>query len=146
MEASNFSNFIEVLGISFTEISRDRITAEMTAGAIHTNGNGVVHGGVYMAFADTLGARGAIMNLPENCMTSTLESKTNLLRGMALGKIYGESVPVHVGRTTQVWRTVLTNEDGKKLAEITQTQLVIETKPDHPVTQRQQATKARGGV
>jgi hypothetical protein len=41
---------------------------------------------------------------------------------------------------------VLTNEAGKKLAEITQTQLVIETKPDHPVTQRQQATKARGGI
>jgi uncharacterized protein (TIGR00369 family) len=143
MEASNF---IEVLGISFTEVSRDRIKAEMTAGDIHTNGNGVVHGGVYMSFADTLGARGAIMNLPENCMTSTLESKTNLLRGMNAGKIFGESLPVHVGRTTQVWRTVLTNEAGKKLAEITQTQLVIETKPDHPVTQRQQATKARGGI
>lgn len=143
MEASNF---IEVLGVTFTEVSKDRIRAEMEAGPIHTNGNGVVHGGVYMSFADTLGARGAIMNLPDNCMTSTLESKTNLLRGMSTGKILGESVPVHVGRTTQVWRTTLTNEEGKKLAEITQTQLVIETKPDHPVTQRQQATKARGGV
>ena len=79
-------------------------------------------------------------------MTSTLESKTNLLRGMNSGKIFGESLPVHVGRTTQVWRTTLTNADGKKLAEVTQTQLVIETKPDHPVTQRQQATKARGGI
>lgn len=143
MEATNF---IEVLGITFTEVSKDRICAEMDAGGIHTNGNGVVHGGVYMAFADTLGARGAIMNLAENCMTSTLESKTNLLRGMNEGKIFGESVPVHVGRTTQVWRTTLTNDAGKKLAEITQTQLVIETKPDHPVTQRQQATKARGGI
>lgn len=140
------ANFIEILGVKLTEVSKDRIRAEMRAGPEHSNGNGVVHGGVYMAFADTLGARGAIMNLPENCMTSTLESKTNLLRGMSLGTIYGEATPVHVGRTTQVWRTVLTDETGKKLAEVTQTQLVIETKPDHPVTQRQQATKARGGV
>jgi 1,4-dihydroxy-2-naphthoyl-CoA hydrolase len=140
------TNFIEVLGLEFLEVSKEKIVAEMDASELHSNGNGVVHGGVYMSFADTLGARGAIMNLPENCMTSTLESKTNLLRGMSLGKIKGESLPVHVGRTTQVWRTVLTNEDGKKLAEVTQTQLVIETKPDHPVTQRQQATKARGGI
>ncbi|MGY9054742.1 MAG: PaaI family thioesterase [Alphaproteobacteria bacterium] len=140
------TNFIEVLGLEFLEVSKEKIVAEMDASELHSNGNGVVHGGVYMSFADTLGARGAIMNLPENCMTSTLESKTNLLRGMSLGKIKGESLPVHVGRTTQVWRTVLTNEDGKKLAEVTQTQLVIETRPDHPVTQRQQATKARGGI
>jgi uncharacterized protein (TIGR00369 family) len=140
------TNFIEVLGLEFLEVSKEKIVAEMDASELHSNGNGVVHGGVYMSFADTLGARGAIMNLPENCMTSTLESKTNLLRGISLGKIKGESLPVHVGRTTQVWRTVLTNEDGKKLAEVTQTQLVIETRPDHPVTQRQQATKARGGI
>jgi 1,4-dihydroxy-2-naphthoyl-CoA hydrolase len=139
-------NFIDILGVHFTEVSKDLIRAEMEAGPQHSNGNGVVHGGVYMAFADTLGARGAIMNLPESCMTSTLESKTNLLRGMSLGKISGEATPVHVGRTTQVWRTVLTDESGRKLAEITQTQLVIETKPDHPVTLRQQATKARGGI
>ena len=140
------ANFIEILGIEFVSVSKDRIVAKMDAQEQHGNGNGVVHGGVYMAFADTLGARGAIMNLPENCMTSTLESKTNLLRGMSLGTITGESTPVHVGRTTQVWRTVLTNDDGKKLAEITQTQLVIETKSDHPVTTRQQALKNRGGI
>ncbi len=140
------ANFIDVLGITMKEVSKDRIVAEMEAREEHSNGNGVVHGGVYMAFADTLGARGAIMNLPDNCMTSTIESKTNLLRGMSLGKIYGEATPVHVGRTTQVWRTVLTNEEGKKLAEITQTQLVIETKPNHPVTQRQQATKTGGEI
>ncbi len=140
------ANFIEFLGVHFTEVSKTCIRAEMEATEAHTNGNGVVHGGIYMSFADTLGARGTIMNLPENCMTSTLESKTNLLRGMNSGKIIGEALPVHVGRTTQVWRTTLTNEDDKKLAEITQTQQVIETKPDHPVTQRQQATKARGGI
>lgn len=140
------ADFIEVLGIRFIEVSKDRILAEMDARQEHTNGAGAVHGGAYMSFADALGARGAIMNLPDGCRTSTLESKTNLLRGTGLGNLIGEATLAHVGRTTQVWQTVISKEVGKKLAEVTQTQLVIETTPDDPVTQRQQATTARGGV
>jgi len=96
------SNFIDVFGIRFIGVSKDRSLAEMDAGEEHSNGNGVVHGGVYMDFADTLAARGVILKLPDNCRTSTLESKTNLLRGMGLGTMIGEATPVHVGRTTQV--------------------------------------------
>jgi len=59
------ANFIEALGIRFTEVGKERILAEMDTGPQHTNGANVVHGGVYMAFADTLGARGTIMNLPD---------------------------------------------------------------------------------
>jgi uncharacterized protein (TIGR00369 family) len=135
------ANFIEALGIRFIEVSKDRVLAEMDTGTQHSNGNGVIHGGVYMAFADTLGARGAIMNLPDNCRTSTLESKTNFLRGAPVGKLTGDCTPVHVGRTTQVWRTVVTDAAGRKCAEVTQTQIVVETKPDDPVTQRMQAMR-----
>lgn len=135
------ANFIQALGIRFIEVSKTRVLAEMEAGEEHSNGNGVVHGGIYMAFADTLGARGAIMNLPDNCRTSTLESKTNFLRGAAVGKLTGDCTPVHVGRTTQVWRTVITDANGRKCAEVTQTQIVAETKPDDPVTQRMQAMR-----
>ena len=134
-------NFIQALGIRFIEVSKGRVLAEMEAGPEHSNGNGAVHGGIYMAFADTLGARGAIMNLPDNCRTSTLESKTNFLRGARVGKLVGDCTPVHVGRTTQVWRTVITDAAGKKCAEVTQTQIVVETKPDDPVTQRMQALR-----
>src|SRR5690554_3794542 len=97
----SYSSFIEALGIRFLEVSKDRILAEMETRQEHTNGADVVHGGVYMAFADTLGARGAIMNLPEGARTSTLESKTNFLRGTGPGKLIGEATPVHIGRTTQ---------------------------------------------
>ena len=121
----SYDNFIDALGVKFIEVSKTRILAEMTARKEHTNGSDVVHGGIYMAFADTLGARGAIMNLPDASVTSTLESKTNFLRGANPGKIMGEATPIHVGRTTQVWQTVLTNEAGKKLAVVTQTQMVM---------------------
>ncbi len=135
------ANFIQALGIRFIEVSKDRVLAEMDTGAEHSNGNGVIHGGIYMAFADTLGARGAIMNLPDNCRTSTLESKTNFLRGAPVGRLVGDCTPVHVGRTTQVWRTIVTDADGKKCAEVTQTQIVVATGPDDPVTQRMQAMR-----
>lgn len=133
------ANFIEALGVVWIEVSKTRILAEMTAGAEHTNGADVVHGGIYMAFADTLGARGAIMNLPDGCVTSTLESKTNFLRGASPGKLIGEATPIHVGRATQVWQTVVANPDGKKLAVVTQTQIVMPGKG--PALERQQAMR-----
>jgi 1,4-dihydroxy-2-naphthoyl-CoA hydrolase len=119
------ANFIETLGIRFLEVGKERILAEMETRLEHTNGVGVVHGGVYMAFADTLGARGTIANLPEGTRTSTLESKTNFLRGAPVGKLIGEATPVHIGRTTQVWQTVVRDESGRKLAVVTQTQIVL---------------------
>ncbi|SRR5690606_5675553 len=136
---TNYNNFIEALGIRFIEVAKDRIVAEMDARQEHTNGSDVVHGGVYMAFADTLGARGAIENLPEGARTSTLESKTNFLRGTQPGKLRGVSTPVHLGRTTMVWTTEITNEAGKKLAVVTQTQIVLPG-----VAKHQQALKNEG--
>jgi len=136
---TNYNNFIEALGIRFIEVAKDRIVAEMDARQEHTNGSDVVHGGVYMAFADTLGARGAIENVPEGARTSTLESKTNFLRGTQPGKLRGVSTPVHLGRTTMVWTTEITNEAGKKLAVVTQTQIVLPG-----VAKHQQALKNEG--
>jgi 1,4-dihydroxy-2-naphthoyl-CoA hydrolase len=137
-----FDNFIDALGIRFTEVSKERIVAEMEARQEHTNGAGVVHGGVYMAFADTLGARGAIQNVPEGARTSTLESKTNFLRGGPVGKLIGESTPVHVGRTTMVWQTVVSDEKGRKLAVVTQTQIVLPAANNDDAAKRQAAMKA----
>jgi uncharacterized protein (TIGR00369 family) len=79
-----------------------------------------------MAFADTLGAVAAILNMPEGSRTTTIESKTNFIGGAAIGvKVIGESVPVHAGRTTVVCQTTLRTEAGKTVALVTQTQLVI---------------------
>jgi 1,4-dihydroxy-2-naphthoyl-CoA hydrolase len=136
----SYASFIEALGITWVEVSKTRILAEMEAGFEHTNGADAVHGGIYMAFADTLGARGAIMNLPDGAVTSTLESKTNFLRGSKPGKLIGEATPVHIGRTTQVWQTVVTNEANKKLAVISQTQIVMPGNGS-PAAERQQAMR-----
>ena len=85
-----------------------------------------VHGGTIMAFADTVGAIGTVMNLREGQGTTTIESKTNFFAGARVGTILtAESVPLHRGRRTQVWETRITNPDGRLVAKVTQTQMVL---------------------
>ncbi len=114
------------LGIHFLSIEKDRLVAEVLVREDHSNGQGVMHGGAIMSLADTLGAVGTIINMPANSMTVTLESKTNFIAAALIGqRIIGEATPVHQGRTTQVWTTRITREDGKLVAVVTQTQIVM---------------------
>jgi uncharacterized protein (TIGR00369 family) len=86
----------------------------------------VLHGGAIMAFADTIGAAGTILNLPEGAGTTTIESKTNFIAAApAGGRIIGEATPLHRGRRTQVWQTRVTTAGGRLVAVVTQTQLVL---------------------
>jgi 1,4-dihydroxy-2-naphthoyl-CoA hydrolase len=118
----------DLLGIAFTTVSAERVTATLTVrDELCTTGN-VLHGGAIMAFADTLGAVGTFVNLPEGARTTTIESKTNFLGAAPLGaRVIGESTPVHRGRTTMVWQTRITLESGKLVALVTQTQMVLPT-------------------
>jgi uncharacterized protein (TIGR00369 family) len=114
------------LGMEFLEITPQRVRAKLAvAKGLCTVGD-ILHGGAIMAFADTLGATGTVANLPPGAGTTTIESKTNFLRAAPLGtSVIGESTPLHVGRTTMVWQTRITGEDGKLLAIVTQTQMVL---------------------
>ena len=78
-----------------------------------------------MAFADTLGAVCAFVNLPSGATTSTIESKTNFFRGVREGTVHATSRPLHVGRTTIVVQTDVRDDRDKRVAQVTQTQAVI---------------------
>jgi 1,4-dihydroxy-2-naphthoyl-CoA hydrolase len=114
------------LGVNITHASKKKIMAEVEVKPIVLNRNGRANGGALMAISDCLGAAGTVMNLPEGYMTTTLESKTNFF-GAGVGPILkAVSIPLHVGRTTMVWQTTITNSgDGKRVAIVTQTQVVI---------------------
>lgn len=87
----------------------------------------IMHGGAIMAFADTLGAIGAFLNLPEGALTTTIESKTNFIGAAKEGStVLAESAPLHIGRRSSVWQTRIAREDGKLVAVVTQTQLVLD--------------------
>jgi 1,4-dihydroxy-2-naphthoyl-CoA hydrolase len=121
--------FAELLGIVFVSADKDRVVAELTVRDELCTRPAVMHGGAIMAFADTLGAAGTILNLPEGAGTTTLESKTNFIAGAPLGaRLIGEATPVHRGRRTQVWTTRIATAEGRLIAVITQTQMVLETR------------------
>lgn len=118
-----------LLGIRPLSIDKERILAEIEITPSHMNRSGRVAGGIIMAFGDVLGARGTTLNLPPSTRTTTLESKTNFFSAGVGPTIRGESVPLHIGRTTMVWQTTITDDDGRRLAIVTQTQMVIPTHP-----------------
>ena len=122
--------FPKVLGMKLLEASPDRVRAELVVTAdICTTGQ-TLHGGAIMTLADFLGASGTFLNLPPGAGTTTLESKTNFISPARVGdKVTATCEPVHKGKSTQVWRTTVTREDGKLIAIVTQTQMVLDGPP-----------------
>src|SRR4030081_358689 len=90
--------FAELMGIEFTHAAPDRVVAEMTVRDDLCTRPAVLHGGAIMAFADTLGACGTVLNLPQGAGTTTIESKTNFLAPAPVGtKVIGECSALHRG-------------------------------------------------
>ena len=118
--------FARLMGVELTATELDRIEGRLEVRDDLTNGSGVIHGGALMAFADTLGAIGTIVNLGDGAQTTTMESKTNFIAPGPVGTtLTGEATPIHKGRTTMIWQTRITRPDGRLVALVTQTQLVI---------------------
>ena len=116
----------DLLGVEFTDVTPDKVVAQLAVRRNLCTIGDNLHGGAIMAFADTLGAVAAILNMPPGARTTTIESKTNFIGGAPMGsRVTGESVPVHKGRSTVVCQTTIRGEAGKLVALVTQTQLVI---------------------
>ncbi len=119
--------FSDLMGVEIVAREKTRVIGRLKVREDLCTSGGILHGGAYMAFADALGAIGGVLNLASGTWTTTLESKTNFFRGAPVGSIImGEATPLHVGRRTSVWQTRITNEDGKLMAMVTQTQMTIE--------------------
>lgn len=118
--------FPGLMGVEIGEVTPDKVVAGMLVRPELCTAGNVCHGGALMAFADTVGAIGAVANLPPEARTTTLESKTNFMGAAPVGaRIVAESLPLHRGRTTQVWQTTIRSEDGELIAVVTQTQMVL---------------------
>lgn len=114
------------MGLKVTVAEPERVVAELTVREELCTSGSIMHGGALMAFADTVGAIGTIVNLREGQGTTTIESKTNFIAGSPVGtKLVAEAMPLHRGRRTQVWETRISNEQGRLVAKVTQTQMVL---------------------
>lgn len=121
--------FAEHVGIEIVETAADRVVGRIMVGPQHSNGRDRVHGGAIMTLADTLGAIGTVLNLRPNTATTTIESKTNFLAAGRGPHLIGEATPLHIGRNTMVWQTVIRDADARRIAVVTQTQLVLTLDP-----------------
>jgi 1,4-dihydroxy-2-naphthoyl-CoA hydrolase len=119
--------FAELMGVTFTEAEKDRVVARMLVRPDLCTLHHTIHGGAVMAFADSVGAAATVINLPEDAKgTTTIESKTNFIGGAREGTtVIAIATPVHRGRRTQVWQTRVEIEEGRLVAVVTQTQMVL---------------------
>jgi len=119
--------FSDLMGVELTVREKTRVVGRMVVRDDLCTSGGILHGGAYMAFADALGAVGGVLNLAPGARTTTLESKTNFFRGAPVGStVTGEATPLHIGRRSSVWQTRITNDEGKLMALVTQTQMTLE--------------------
>ena len=125
----------DTLGVRFIEAAPDRLLAEVDVTDALCTVPGIMHGGAIMAFADTLGGVATSLNLPPGAGTTTIESKTNFFSPGRTGEtVRGECVALHRGKRTMVWQTRVSGPDGRLLALVTQTQIVLEARKDEQET------------
>ena len=84
-----------------------------------------MHGGALMGLADTLGGLCAYLNLPAGAGTATISSSTVFTRALRGGEVRAVTRPLHVGRTVITVQTDLSDEAGRRVAQVTQVQAVL---------------------
>ena len=126
-EACDQPEFAIHIGARLVSATPERVEFEMPVTQVLANRNGVLHGGAIMGLADHVGGTAATINLGPGQATTTLESKTNFLRPIRIGDTaHARCVALHRGRTTMIWQTTITRDDGKVAAIVTQTQMILE--------------------
>lgn len=119
--------FARLMGVEVVSAAPDRVEGRLVVRDDLCTSGAILHGGAFMAFADSLGAIGGFLNLREGARTTTLESKTNFLGSAKAGTtVRGVATPIHIGRRSSVWQTRVEAEDGKLLALVLQTQMTVD--------------------
>lgn len=117
--------YAAALGVELTAADRDGVSGRLAWARERCTTGGMLHGAALMGLADTLGAICAFLHLPPGAGTTTIESKTNFLRGVREGHVDATARPLHVGRSFIVVQTELRDAAGRLVAQVTQTQAVL---------------------
>ncbi|MDR7299873.1 PaaI family thioesterase [Haloactinomyces albus] len=117
--------FAESLGIQLDSAESHEVRGHVDWAAHRCTLGGFLHGGVIMSLADSLGAICAYLHLADGATTSTIESSSNFFRGIQTGSLHGVCRPLHAGRTTIAVQTDLFDDQQRRIAQTTQTQMVL---------------------
>jgi 1,4-dihydroxy-2-naphthoyl-CoA hydrolase len=117
--------FASALDIELDVAEPGEVRGRMAWAPERCTAGGVMHGGALMALADSLGGICAFLNLPPGAQTATTSSNTVFVRAVRDGEVTAVTRPLHVGGKTIVLQTDLTDGDGRRVAQVTQTQAVL---------------------
>jgi uncharacterized protein (TIGR00369 family) len=119
--------FAVLMGVTFVAADKERVIATMTVRPDLCTAGHILHGGAVMALADGVGAAATVINLPEGAKgTTTIESKTNFVGSAKEGEtVTATATPIHRGRRTHVWQSRIEAQEGRLVAVVTQTQMVL---------------------
>jgi uncharacterized protein (TIGR00369 family) len=101
------------LGIEFTEMGDDFIRGRVPVDSRTKQPVGILHGGVSVLLAETLGSNGAALAVEKGYRAVGLDINANHVRSVSEGWVNGIAKPIHMGRTTHVWQIDLTNDAGQ---------------------------------
>lgn len=102
------------LGIEFTSLSANTVSAKMPVDERTRQPYGQLHGGASAALAETLGSTGSWLCIDrDNYYPVGLELNMNHLRPVSGGWVFGTATALHLGRKTHVWDIKITTDTGK---------------------------------
>jgi uncharacterized protein (TIGR00369 family) len=115
------------LGMEFLKVEDDEVIARIVLQQHHFGWNGYLHAGTIFSLADSCAGYGCVRSLPEGAAGfTTIETKTNFLSTVRQGSIQAIAIPLHRGKSTQVWDTsVSSTENGQLLSCYRCTQMVL---------------------
>jgi 1,4-dihydroxy-2-naphthoyl-CoA hydrolase len=117
--------FAVATGVLLDRAGPDEVAGRLPWAPERCTAGGVLHGGALMTLADTVGAVCAFLNLPAGASTSTVASSTSLMRAVRAGSAHAVARPLHAGRSFVVVSVELTDDEGRRVAQVTQTQAVL---------------------
>jgi 1,4-dihydroxy-2-naphthoyl-CoA hydrolase len=117
-QVNRLDGWLRAMGITITHASADEVRAELTIGAEHLQGYGIVHGGVHCGLIESLASIGAaLVALPRNQTVVGLENNTSFVRAVRAGaKLHAVATPVTRGRRTQVWESQILDDQERIVA------------------------------
>jgi len=131
LAAIHIDTAVAHLGMEFLEIGDDFIRARMPVDTRTRQPYGLMHGGVSVVLAETLGSCGAVYACPEGWRAVGLDINANHIRGATSGWVTGTARPVHIGRSTQVWQIDMHNDEGEITCVSRLTMAVLAPRPEY---------------
>ena len=118
---------VSTLGINFIDVGEHYLEAKMEVTPAHHQPAGVLHGGATAALADTVGSSAAaVFSKKENQILRGVELSINHVRGISEGFVFAKAVPIHMGRTMQLWKISIIDENNRDISFAKLTTLTID--------------------